>query len=287
MPIPTPKPLERDEYIEQAYLFRALGDRLHQNVATQDLLVAIKEELLSTTKLPLAIDYMTSELKLNGVFSTAMAKLAHYFTPYQTFIIAQAESERGKFDFAVAVEILHREAEYRSRAPAAQGLFLYQFETLSRNRLRYDHGLEAMSRDPVFNEDWRQWLQIVRSQVGFVDLSDMIYVRSEFYLRQRQRDGFSGEPEKPVLFGEKEGKIALAHRRKDPLWLFSALQRHLGYPEVARPKPLKNEQLVLESMMRRVERMEARLKLLEEEQRGGIDLTKFYPPPASSERADP
>jgi hypothetical protein len=277
-------PLDREEYVEQAYLFRALSERLHQNIATQDLLASVREEILSTTKLPLAIDFMTSELKLNGVFSTAMAKLSHYFTPFQTFVIAQAESERGRFDFAAAVEILHREAEYRAKEPSAQGMFLYQFETLSRNRLRYDHGLDAMAGDPLYNEDWRQWLQIVRSQVGLVDLADMIYVRSEYYLRQRRREGYSDEPEKPMLFGEKEGKIALAHRRKDPLWFFAALQRHLGYPAVVRPKPPKDERLVLDSLARRLERLETRIKLLEEEQRGGIDLSKFYPPPGGLER---
>lgn len=276
--------LDREEYIEQAYLFRAMGERLQQNVATQDLLVSVKEEILSTTKLPLAIDYMASELKLTGVFSTAMSKLSHYFTPFQTFIVAQAESERGRFDFTVAMEILHREADYRSKQPAAQGLFLYQLETLSRNRLRYDHGLEAMAGDPVYDDDWREWLKVVRSQIGLVDLADLIYVRSQFYLRQRERDGFGSEPEKPVLFGEKEGKIALAHRRKDPLWFFAALQRHLGYPEVARNKPVINERLVVEGLARRLERLETRIKLLEEEQRGGIDLTKFYQPPADSER---
>ncbi len=276
--------LDREEYIEQAYLFRALGERMSQNVATQDLLASVREEILSTTKLPLAIDFMTSELKLTGVFSTAMAKLAHYFTPFQTFIVAQAEAERGRFDFAVAVEILHREADYRAKNPTAQGMFLYQFETLSRNRLRYDHGLDAMAGDLVYNQDWREWFTTVRRQIGLVELADLIYVRSQHYLKQRERDGFSGEPEKPVLFGEKEGKIALAHRRKDPLWFFSALQRHLGYPEVVRPKPPKDERLVVESMMRRLERMETRIKLLEEEQRGGIDLTKFYPPPSGPTR---
>jgi hypothetical protein len=278
--------LEREEYIEQAYLFRALGERLQQNLATQDLLVSVKEEILSTTKLPLAIDFMASELKLMGVFSTAMGKLAHYFTPFQTFIIAQAESERGRFDFAVAVEILHREAEYRARDPSAQGLFFYQFETLSRNRLRYDHGLEAMAGDPSYDENWREWLKVVRSQIGLVDLADMVYVRSQYYLRQRQRDGFGSEPEKPILFGEKEGKIALAHRRKDPLWFFAALQRHLGYPEVARHKPVRDERLVVEGLARRLERLEMRIKLIEEEQRGGIDLTKFYPPPGDIEREE-
>ena len=33
--------------------------------------------------------------------------------------------------------------------------------------------------------------------------------------------------------------------------------------------------------MRRVERMETRLKLLEEEQRGGIDISRYYTPPPS------
>src|SRR5687768_8976448 len=186
--------LDREEYIEQAYLFRALGERLHQNVSTQDLLVSVKEEILSTTRLPMAIDFMTSELKHAGVFSTAMAKLSHYFTPFQTFIVAQAENERGRFDFTVAVEILHREADFRAKGPTAQGMFVYQFETLSRNRLRYDHGLEAMAGDPIYNEDWRQWLRIVRRQIGLVDLADMIYVRSEYYRTTRQRSGFSEEP---------------------------------------------------------------------------------------------
>ena len=43
-------------------------------------------------------------------------------------------------------------------------------------------------------------------------------------------------PKFPTLFGEKEGKIARANRGRDPLYLFSALQRQLGYPEVPRPR---------------------------------------------------
>ena len=74
-----------------------------------------------------------------------------------------------------------------------------------------------------------------------------------------------------MLFGEGEGRIALANRGKDPLLLFSALHRHLGYPEVPRPpKPDESPQLVPQ-LMRRVERLEARLKLVEEEMKGGID----------------
>ena len=64
----------------------------------------VREEMLSTTKLPMAIDFLAGELKLNGVFHTAMAKLAHYFTPFQTFVIGEAENDRGRFDMILALE---------------------------------------------------------------------------------------------------------------------------------------------------------------------------------------
>ena len=86
-----------------------------------------------------------------------------------------------------------------------------------------------MAGDPVYDEAWREWIMTVRRQIGLVDFADMIYVRSELYRKRRNK------AEKPILFGEKEGRIAQANRRKDPLYLFSALQRHLGYPTVPRP----------------------------------------------------
>ena len=58
--------------------------------------------------------------------------------------------------------------------------------------------------------------------------------------------------------------------------LFSALQRHLGYPSVPRLEPADSSPQLLAQLARRLERMEIRLKLLEEDQRGGIDLTQFY-----------
>jgi hypothetical protein len=86
-----------------------------------------------------------------------------------------------------------------------------------------------------------------------------------------------------VLFGEREGRIALANRRKDPLFLFSSLQRQLGYPEVPRQMPAGTEQALLPQLARRLEQLEMRLKLLEEEQRGGLDLSKFYERPTGPE----
>jgi hypothetical protein len=276
--------LPREEYIEQAYLFRVLAERMNREMATQDLLGLVKEEVLSTTKLPMAIDFLASELRHAGGFSTAMARLPHYFTTFQTYVIAEAENERGRFDLQVALKILQREALYRAEGASRQGLFFYQFECLCRNRLGYDKGLEAVAGDWMYDEAWREWIFIVRRQVGIVDFADMIYVRSEQFVKDRLRKNADATPlEKPALFGEKEGRIAWANRRKDPLLLFAALNRQLGYPNVPRPEPIDETPLILPQILRRIERVEARLKLLDEEQKGGIDLTKFYQPPARPE----
>lgn len=76
--------LEPEEYIEQAYFYRTLRERMLQAMSTQELLVAISHEVLSTAKLPMALEFMAAELKLTGGFATAMARLGHYFTPFQT-----------------------------------------------------------------------------------------------------------------------------------------------------------------------------------------------------------
>lgn len=271
--------LNREEYIEQAYFFRTVVERLKENMAMQEMLSSVREEILVTTKLPLAIDFMLSELKHSGVFAPAMRRLSHYFTAFQTFVISEAENERGRFDLRVALEVLRREAEYRSEGPTPQAVFLYQFEALCRNRLGYDRGLQAIAADPIFDDSWREWILTIRRQVGMVDLGDLIYVRSEYYYQtQRQRLGDDHQPERPILFGEREGRIALANRRKDPLLLFAALHRQLGYPPVPMPEPIDPHANLLPQLLRRVEQFDRRLKLVEEEQKGGIDLSQFYRP---------
>jgi hypothetical protein len=271
--------LEREEYVEQAYLFRILAERLTQNMPLQELFRQVREELLATTKLPMAVDFLRTELEHLGAFGPAMAKLSHYFTPFQTYLVCEAEDDRGRFDMATALEILRAEATYRSSGASRQGIFLFQFETICRNRLRYDRGLQAVAADPCYDQDWHDWILTVRRQIGIIDVADLLFVRSEHYQRRRRsRAGEELAPEKPVLFGEKEGKIALANRGKDPLYLFAALQRHLGYPVVPRLRPADQTPQLLPQLMRRLERLESRLKLLEEEQRDGIDLTKFFGP---------
>ena len=158
--------LDREEYIEQAHLFRALADRVAAGIAAQEALVAIGQEILATTKLPMAVDYLVGELKLVGTLSTAMARIPHYFTPFQTFVIAAAEEEGGRFDMRTALAILEREAAYRADGASPQGLFLYRFECLSRNRLDYARGLLAVADDPLFDADWRAWIATVSRQTG-------------------------------------------------------------------------------------------------------------------------
>src|SRR5207249_2712448 len=130
-----------------------------------------------------------------------------------------AESEGGKFDISIALKILEREARFRADGATPQGLFLFQFESLCRNRLGYDRGLEAVAGDSIYNDDWKEWILTVRRQVGLIDFADMIYVRSEHYLATQRRADPDYQPEKPMLFGDREGRIALANRRREPLLL--------------------------------------------------------------------
>jgi hypothetical protein len=307
VPVSSPvAPLGREEYIEQSHFFRALAERLTENMPAQEVLATVREEVLATTKLPMAIDFLLGELRHAGVLGPAMALLPHYFTAFQTFVIRESENEKLRFDLRVGLEILRREAEYRSAEPTRQGIFLYQFEVLCRNRLGYDRGLEAVALDPAFDDTWRDWIRKVRRQIGMVDLADLIYVHSEYYWHRQgvaERAGpssapidtgteLAGDADGPVrsdgtnentaplvLFGEREGRIALANRRKDPLYLFSSLHRQLGYPDVPRQKRADREQDLLPQLARRLEQLETRLKLIEEEQRGGLDLTQFYERP--------
>ncbi len=280
-------PLPREEYIEQGYFFAGLGERLAENVPAQEVLIAIREEVLATTKLPMAIDFLLAELKHQGVLMAGMRQLAHYFTPFQCFVISEAENDRGRFDLRIGLQILAREVEYRAEIDtktelSLAGLFLYQLEALCRNRLGYDEGLAAIAADPSYDEAWRNWILTVRRQIGIVELADMIYVRSEFYVdKMAQLDPTKTPDRSLLLFGRQEGRIAWANRQKDPLLLFAALHRQLGYPQVPKTKLADPEQRLLPTLARRVEQLEGRLKLLEEEQRGGIDLERFYRSDAS------
>lgn len=278
MSLPT-RQLDRAEYIEQGYLFQLLRERSSAELPMQELLEQIRYELLTTTKLPLAIDFLLTELKHSGQMATAMYKLAHYFTPFQSFLVESAEAEAGRFTMETALEVLEAESKYRTEDATQAGLFFYQFEVLCRNRLNYDKGLTSISNDPIFDEAWARWILVMRAQIGLIDLADLLFLASEEYESRLDEAGQSKEGKGPFLFGRKEGRIALGNRRKEPLFLFGAMQRHLGYPTVPRPKPPDDSKEVIPQLLRRMERLEMRIKLMEDERRAGIDITKFYKDP--------
>ncbi len=272
--------LDREEYIEQTYFFRTLRERMmDENLPTQVVLANIHEEILAITRLPMAIQFLGTELKHSGLLSSGFARLSHYFTPFQTFVVQQAEEDRLRFSIDIALLVLEREAHYRSGTPTPQGLFVYQFEALSRNRLGYDVGLQQIQADPFYDDNWRGYLDFVRRQVGVVDFADLIYLRSELYAQDQRRLVADYEPSLPPLFSEKEGKIARASRGRDPLYLFAALQRQLGYPEVPRLKSKDDPLSRIQQLQAKVKELDTRLKMVEGEQRGKLDLSEFMAKP--------
>jgi len=270
--------LDREEYIEPVYFFRVLRERITSNLAAQDVIANIHEEILATTRLPLAIQFLGTELKHSGLLSSGFARLLHYFHPFQAFVIRQTEDESRRFSIETALLILEREAHYRSGQPNRPGLFVYQFEAISRNRLGYDEGLASMAGDPFYDDGWREFLDFVRRQIGIVDFTDLVYLRSDLYVKDQRRQRPSYEPPLPALFGEKEGRIAAANRGRDPLYLFAALQRQLGYPEVPRPRIADDWEAKLKKVQTKLYEMETRLKLVEGELKGQIDLSQFGKP---------
>ena len=175
-----------------------------------------------------------------------------------------------------ALLILEHEARFRSTDASANAMFFFQFETLCQNRLDYDSGLAAMAADAVYNEEWQKWILTVRHKIGLVQLGDLVYVHSQHYVDRQQQQGGDVVTPDPLLFGDREGRIALANRAHEPQYLFSALQRQLGYPAIPKPKPKDTAETVLPNLVRNIERLETRIKLLEDENReNGIDLSKF------------
>lgn len=268
--------LEREEYVEQSYAFRTLRERIEEREPLQLVLAQLKEESLATTKLPMAVDFLLTELRHNGVLAPGMKRIAHYFTPFQAYLIEEAENEKGRFDMRLALEILRFDAQMRSDGASPTAVFLYCFECLCRNRLSYDRGIGAMAPDPWYPPEWQAWIREIRHNLGLLDLADMIFVRSQHYLTRKRLS--EAEASQPVLFTEKEGRIALANRKKEPLYLFAALQRHLGYPTAPRNLPHVEDRHSVLALQAKLSQLETRVKMMEEEQRAGaVDLEKLYP----------
>lgn len=273
--------LDHEEYIEQAYLFRVYRERLEENVPAQEVLDGIGEEVLATTRLPMAIDFLRSELVQRGRISDGMARLAHYFAPFQAFVMARAEDEDSRFDIRVALEVLEKQAEYLADEPTPQGLFIYQFESVARNRLGYGDSLKAIAADPMYDDDWRLWISRLPGLLGTHDFAELLYRRSEHRVAEHRRRTQTPDyqPSYAVLFGIQEGRIAKANIGRDPLYMFAALQRQLGYPKVPRPEPIKVKTQLDEAIELRFQQLEAKIQVLEGELKGTFDLSEYYKKP--------
>ncbi|MFK7817119.1 MAG: hypothetical protein AB8G99_00250 [Planctomycetaceae bacterium] len=267
--------LDRSEYIEQAYFFRVYRERLDAQIPSQEILQTIHEEILATTRLPMAIDFLRGEIMLSGRISDAMGKLGHYFTKFQAFVMSRAEEDRSKFDQRIALQVLEREAEYRSGEATMAGLFVYQFESIARNRLGYKDGMVAMACDPFYDEHWQRWIIRLEKQLGTRDLAGFIYGASEQY----RIDQNLTDREDPALFGAQEGRIAKANIGRELLYMFAALQRQLDYPTVPEPERNHGEEVFHPMLEQRLHEIEKRLQLIEADQKGGIDLTEFINKP--------
>ena len=286
--------LDREEYIEQEYFFRAYRERLTENVPSQEILQTIHEEILATTRLPMAIDFMRTEIMHSGRISDAMSRLPHYFAPFQAFVISRAEDDDSRFEQQTALRVLESEARYRSHNPTMAGLFVYQLECLARNRLGYTDGLKAMSGDPLFTDEWTRWILRLQNELGGLELAEIIYRASQHFQNKRTTrpamsaprpaEPSSAEPEpattvSAALFGDQEGRIAKANIGRDPLYFFAALQRQLDYPAVPRSAHAAETEKLPGFLEARLNKIEQRLKLAEMEAKGGIDLSRFYTKP--------
>ena len=148
--------LNREEWVEQAYFFRTLRERLAQNLPAQEILQRIDMELLASTRMPMAAQFLAAEMKHTGNLASGFLRLSHYFTPFQGFVVSNAEAENLRFATETALTILEKEALYKAGGASASGLFVFQFECISRHRLGYDGGLPAMAGDPLGRGPSRQ-----------------------------------------------------------------------------------------------------------------------------------
>ena len=146
-----------------------------------------------------------------------MSRLSHYF-----LLIRPLSFNRLKM---IAVDSTcklpwlscnRRQISYRIRRPRS-----FSINSRRLRRLPFDR-TSAMAKDPIFDPDWSEWIYIVRRQVGIVDLADLIFGERSLF--------------RAVSATWPKVMRSLATKRADrwaigtnPLLLFAALQRHLGY----------------------------------------------------------
>ena len=180
--------LEREEYIEQVYFFRTLRERLIDGLPSQEILARIGEELLSTTKLPLAVSFLHVDMKgigVDGAGHGADQPLFHA-VPGPRRQPGRERHEPVSDGTSPARPGARSQVQIR-RAVAAGAFSCFSSRRLSRNRLGYNKGLAGMADDPIYSDDWKDYILTLRTRLGDVDFADLIFVRSEQFVRERRR----------------------------------------------------------------------------------------------------
>ncbi len=75
----------------------------------------------------------------------------------------------------------------------------------------------------------------------------------------------------------------MANIGRDPLFFFAALQRQLDYPAVPKSQHTEEVQKLPVFLEARLVKLEQRLKIMEMESKGGIDLKQSYKHPDINE----
>ena len=138
--------LDHDEYVEQAHFFRTLGERLPQNMPLQDLLLSCRTRSWRPRScLRVGVSARRAETFRRDRRGDGEAAALFHARSRPTSCRRRKTSEVvltcGWLSNCCACE-----AEYLARGATRQGMFMYQFECLCRNRLRYERGLDAMAR---------------------------------------------------------------------------------------------------------------------------------------------
>ena len=242
-----------------------------------------------TTKLPLAIDFLRTEVLHGGRLNPAMAKIGHYFTPFQTFVVAAGRVGQ--------VEVRHGDRAVNPRAdggvPGAGAFAGGAVHLPVRVRGAEPAGLRrrpaGRRRRPLFRTPrggpgspaWRGRWGRRTSPTWSISAAT-----SSSRAAAGPNTTPTGGPATRCCSTARLGRIARANRGKDPLYMFAALQRQLGYPRVPKPAAPADDKLP-PAQEARLARLEKRLQLLEAEQRGtGIDLHEFHAPRPESAGLD-
>ena len=53
----------------------------------------------------------------------------------------------------------------------------------------------------MYDANWKDYVQMVRRQLGVIDFGDLVYVRSEYYVADQRRHNPTYEPPVAPLFG--------------------------------------------------------------------------------------